>query len=51
MKTMHKYVVVYKVYGIHYRFRTYNYSKKHAIKECIECMLVKKEDIVEAYRE
>ncbi len=48
---MKRYCVVYKVCGIHYRFRCYAKNKTVARKECKEAMLLSCKDIVEVYEE
>ena len=46
---MKRYCVVYRVDGIHYRFRCYAKTKAQARKECKESMLCT--EIVEVYEE
>jgi hypothetical protein len=45
------YCVVYKVYGIIYRFRCNANTPRQAKKECCECMGVELKDIVDVYEE
>lgn len=48
---MKRYVVVYMVCGIHYRYRCSAKNKREAEKSCIEMMGVTKKDIKETYEE
>ncbi len=48
---MKKYVVVYIVNGIHYRYRCYAKNKRDAENACIEMMGVAKKNIRETYEE
>ena len=48
---MKTYCVVYRVYGIYYRFRCCAKNKKQARLECRDAMWCKDKDIVEVYEE
>lgn len=48
---MRAFCVVYKIYGIYYRYRCYAKNAREAKKMCCECMGVGKTDIEEVYVE
>lgn len=48
---MKRYVVVYIVDGIYYRYRCYAKNKREAVNACIETMGVTSKNIQETYEE